>query len=422
MKHPLQHRSLSKWSYNLATSVVSPQTSSTRLARATLASNMLYSSSSNTLLNPRSYHASTHTKSFAIRREPRSNANHVASLVKPSANSSPSRSIATHTESKGATMPSINTDTATQALPPFSFLRSFSTSSLTSSLQLPTSLGLLLAKMPRLKSEEGPPNRRSPSRRYPSILFNRSPRGSNSPPPPNGRGPQRQNKLLAYFAHLDARFFSRLPERFVIYAILALNGLVFMSWIYASESLRRFSDPRPYIFLGKNFLSGWPNISEGRWWTLLTSCLSHEALDHFLINMISLSFMAPPVLALTGPTTFVALYFGAGVVSSIVSLVARKLVQNDKTPTKPAKPYSHGASGSVYAIMSTFACVHPTATFLVFFVIPAPAWACVTGIFAWDLWHAANKPGGATDSAGHLGGIVAGILFWRFGLRSVRVN
>lgn len=136
--------------------------------------------------------------------------------------------------------------------------------------------------------------------------------------------------------------------------------------------------------------------------------------------MISLAFMAPPVLALTGPTTFVLLYFGAGVVSSIVSMVGKRLT--GETDKAGGRAFSHGASGSVYAIMSTFACVHPTATFLVFFVIPAPAWAVVSGIMAWDLWHAAKTPGGATDSAGHVGGILGGILFWKFGLRGVRIQ
>ncbi len=146
--------------------------------------------------------------------------------------------------------------------------------------------------------------------------------------------------------------------------------------------------------MSKNFLSGYRNVQDGRWWTMLTSCVSHERLDHFLVNMISLSFMAPPVLALTGPTTFILLYFGAGMVSSIVSMVGKRLIREGGENGKmKAGHFSQGASGSVYAIMTTFACVMPTASFLVFFVVPAPAWAVVSGIFAWDLWHAAKTPG-----------------------------
>ncbi|KAF6767600.1 Peptidase S54, rhomboid domain protein [Kalmanozyma brasiliensis GHG001] len=315
---------------------------------------------------------------------------------------------------------------------PTSFLRTFSSTSLAPSLQPAFSslsfAGLLLSN---------PPSRAGQRTRRPSPVFDRfrartpSPTttsaafingtssGGGGPPRRLPPSPPARSSLASLIARIDSRVFSSLPRNFVLYTIIALNFLVFGSWIYAAETLKKFSDPRPYIFLSKNFLSGWTNVKEGRWWTMLSSCVSHEEVNHFLVNMVSLAFMAPPVLALTGPTTFVLLYFGAGMVSSVVSMVGKQLV-----PAKDQRglgSFSHGASGSVYAIMSTFACVNPTATFLIFFVIPAPAWACVTGIFAWDLWHASRTPKGRTDSAGHVGGILAGIAFWRFGLRGVRL-
>ncbi|SYW83899.1 uncharacterized protein UHO2_03126 [Ustilago hordei] len=416
MKHSLWPWSLSASSCNLVTSLST--TSSIRLARAMPTMILLGSSSSNCATGTRSYHASTKSLRETLDASYLRTKRTVTSL-QMSPLSACSRAMMTHASSNTIV------STSTQGVelkssqfqllpPPFSFLRSFSSSSLTSPLQALPLLGLLLSKMPRLKSEDGPPSKRRPSRRHPSPLFGHKPQSPSSPS--NGaRGP---NRLLSYMASLDTRFFSGLPQSFVLYTLLALNFLVFISWLYASETLRKFSDSRPFIFLCKNFLSGWLNLSEGRWWTMITSCLSHAQLGHFLVNMISLSFMAPPVLALTGPSTFLALYFGAGVASSIVSMIGKKVVHDDKE----GADFSHGASGSVYAIMSTFACVHPKATFLMFFVIPAPAWACVTGIFAWDLWHAANRPGGRTDSAGHLGGIATGILFWRFGLRGVRAS
>ncbi|SNX85522.1 related to PCP1 - mitochondrial serine protease [Melanopsichium pennsylvanicum] len=313
--------------------------------------------------------------------------------------------------------------TKTMTTTPTLFLRSFSTAF---SITAPAITSLLQAKFPRLRSEDSPSRLpHSRKRRYPSPLFDPAPSSNNnsSSGPPRQPPPSSSNSTIATFIALaDKRIFNGLPERFVLYTIFALNFVVFSAWVYASETLKKFSDPRPFIFLSKNFLSGWPNVDQGRWWTMLTSCVSHEKLDHFALNMISLAFMAPPVLALTGPTTFVLLYFGSGVFSSIVSMIGKKLVPAEAKQGARNGGFSHGASGSVYAIMSTFACVHPTATFLVFFVIPAPAWACVTSIFAWDLWHAANMPGGKTDSAGHLGGILAGILFWRFGLRGVRIQ
>lgn len=333
--------------------------------------------------------------------------------------------------------PSSPVHAATRSTSPISFLRAFSSSSLAPSLHISPILSLpstLLAKLPRLQTQDTP-GRLSNKRRRPSPFFDRFRRRSPPPTitaetfinsssggPPRRRPPSTAGSSLSHLiTRLDTRLFSRLPSNFVLYTIIGLNILVFGSWMYAAETLRKFSDPRPYIFLSKNFLSGLTNVREGRWWTMLTSCVSHEQLNHFLVNMVSLAFMAPPVLALTGPTTFVLLYFGAGIVSSVVSMVGKQLVP-PKDERRGLGSFSHGASGSVYAIMATFACVNPTATFLIFFVIPAPAWACVSGIFAWDLWHAAKTPKGRTDSAGHVGGILAGILFWRFGLRGVRLR
>ncbi|KAL8281100.1 hypothetical protein RQP46_006458 [Phenoliferia psychrophenolica] len=80
--------------------------------------------------------------------------------------------------------------------------------------------------------------------------------------------------------------------------------------------------------------------------------------------MMSLFFMAPPVMAMLGNSGFLALYLFAG------------------------------ASGAVYGVLSYFAAAFPRTTFLIFFVL------CVSGLFAWDLWSTFNRPGGRTDSMG----------------------
>ena len=76
--------------------------------------------------------------------------------------------------------------------------------------------------------------------------------------------------------------------------------------------------------------------------------------------------------------------------------------------------------GSVYAIMTTFALLSPHTQFLLFFVLPIPAWLAVPGVFAWDLSSSIFDPRSGTDSPGHIGGILAGFLFWRFRLRGRR--
>ncbi|PWN46680.1 rhomboid-domain-containing protein [Violaceomyces palustris] len=239
-----------------------------------------------------------------------------------------------------------------------------------------------------------------------------------------GRG-GRTDRISSLLQPLTSLLNHRLPGNTILWILMALNLLVFLSWTYSVQVVKKFNDPGPFLFMTKNFLFGEPNLREGRWWTLITSCLSHKDLPHFLINMVSLSFMAPPVLALVGPSTFLGLYLGAGIVSCGVSAFWNRFVEPllyEEGQGRGRDGFSQGASGSVYAIMTTFACVQPNATFLIFFVLPAPAWACVTGFFAWDLYSASvHSKNSKVDSAGHVGGILAGLLFWRFGLKGIRI-
>lgn len=71
-----------------------------------------------------------------------------------------------------------------------------------------------------------------------------------------------------------------------------------------------------------------------------------------------------------------------------------------------------------------YGALFPTQQFLLFFVLPLPAWAMIGGIFAYDAYGAIFRPGSGTDSAGHVGGILAGLgaalLVRRRGFRGFR--
>ena len=129
--------------------------------------------------------------------------------------------------------------------------------------------------------------------------------------------------------------------------------------------------------------------------------------------------MAPAVMAILGNSAFLGLYLFAvrpllsfmpttvspspsdapsfaqqGVTASAFSLVVNHFV------TKNPFYAAHGASGATYGAISFFACAFPRTTFLLFFVVPVPAWLCVSGIFAWDVYNGLWRRGGMTDSAG----------------------
>lgn len=99
-----------------------------------------------------------------------------------------------------------------------------------------------------------------------------------------------------------------------------------------------------------------------------------------------------------GSAAFMGLYLSTGVASGLAFLGFNRLfgprqrvrdVSSGQIKTVPAAIEANGASGSVYGVMAYFAALQPRATFLIFFVLPCPAWAAVSGLVAWDVYRAA---------------------------------
>ncbi|KAL4076039.1 hypothetical protein J3A83DRAFT_4088443 [Scleroderma citrinum] len=203
-----------------------------------------------------------------------------------------------------------------------------------------------------------------------------------------------------------------LDSNVIFYGIIAVNVGVFLAWQSAISSYRVMGDPNLLMFLRNNFLVDMRNISAGRFWTLLTACFSHRDTSHALFNGLTFYFMAPAVMQLLGNKRFLALYFLGGISSSLASLAWNAFVRHENVS-------SHGASGAIMATLALYACAFPRNTFLIFFVIPCPAWVFLPGILLYDGWRSISDRRSTTDSAGHVGGLLTGIGYyvWRFGFR-----
>jgi hypothetical protein len=74
-------------------------------------------------------------------------------------------------------------------------------------------------------------------------------------------------------------------------------------------------------------------------------------------------------------------------------------------------------TGALYGVLAFFACMAPRATFLIFGIVPCPAWLCISGVFIWDGFSALSGTRKGTDTAGHIGGILGGIGYYILRMR-----
>jgi len=149
---------------------------------------------------------------------------------------------------------------------------------------------------------------------------------------------------------------------------------------------------------------------------MLLSTFSHNNLFHLFINMYVLWSFAPPVSANFGEEHFIATYLSAGVVSGFASY-AYRIARGSLTG-------SVGASGAIMALIGIVGTMYPDERLSIAFVNRIyphsfSADAGVKGLIALDTvglllswrWF---------DHAGHLGGMLFGIWYARYGHKLAR--
>ncbi|KAJ7591295.1 hypothetical protein C8J56DRAFT_558820 [Mycena floridula] len=196
------------------------------------------------------------------------------------------------------------------------------------------------------------------------------------------------------------------PE-YVFWTIVGVNGAVFCAWRASIVQVEVQRDPRLFQFLKDNFTVSWHNVSSGRVWTLFTHAFSHMSVSHILLNGIGMYFMARPVALILGGRSFLGLYLGTAAVSSLGSMAWTRYQKGDRNDS-----FSLGASGSLSATYSVLACMAPRMKFMLYGIVPVPAWLAVSGLFIYDSYRSITDTSPGIDSAGHVGGLLCGIGFY----------
>jgi membrane associated rhomboid family serine protease len=143
-------------------------------------------------------------------------------------------------------------------------------------------------------------------------------------------------------------------------------------------------------------------------WGVVTYMFVHGGFMHVLFNMIAVFFFGPPLERAMGGRAFLRYYMICGVGAALTSIL---LIQLIGTTTVI------GASGAVFGVMLAFAWRWPDAPIYVWGILPVKAKYMVGVLGLGSLWATmqATRTGGGVAHWAHLGGLVTGIVYLRYG-------
>lgn len=158
-------------------------------------------------------------------------------------------------------------------------------------------------------------------------------------------------------------------------------------------------------------------IEHGYIWQLLTFQFLHGGILHLLLNCWALFMFGREVEAVLGKARFLMLYFSSGIIGGLFQVFVAW-----------AWPMhfggaSVGASAGVFGVTAAFAMLYPDQplTMLLFFIIPVNLRARTLLLVSLVLTAAGiafpQAMGGNVAHAAHLGGILTGLAFIRWGGR-----
>eukprot|EP00730_Choanoeca_flexa_P004127 TRINITY_DN11605_c2_g1_i1.p2 TRINITY_DN11605_c2_g1~~TRINITY_DN11605_c2_g1_i1.p2 ORF type:complete len:302 (+),score=25.84 TRINITY_DN11605_c2_g1_i1:2395-3300(+) len=188
-------------------------------------------------------------------------------------------------------------------------------------------------------------------------------------------------------------------------AIIAVNTGIFVLWM----------NPNNHEWMLENFACDIRNLDQGRWWTVLSCGFSHILPPHFLINMFVLFQFARPVNQAIGSPAFAGLYLCSVVAASLAHLKNNMDRQHryDFLNAATTDRKSLGASGGVLGTCVFYAMMYPFRPIYVFMVVPIPSIVAIGAFVAYDVTRSSQDAmGDMTDHAGHVGGALAGLLFY----------
>ncbi len=174
--------------------------------------------------------------------------------------------------------------------------------------------------------------------------------------------------------------------------LLGINVLLYFAAQLAPQ-LQIYLSMIPLAVLGENW-----------WWQPFTYMFMHAGTWHLLFNMLALFIFGTQLEQRLGSSEFLLFYLLVGALAGFFSLGIYWL-------TGSMRVMLLGASGAVFGILLAFATFFPTATILVFGILPVRAPILVIGYTGIELFSMLSRPGSGVAHLTHLAGLLFAFLY-----------
>ncbi len=146
-------------------------------------------------------------------------------------------------------------------------------------------------------------------------------------------------------------------------------------------------------------------------WQFVTYMFLHGDEIHIFLNLFVLLIFGFTVERVLGVRKYLALFFLAGIGSSLVYLVVTAGLSSPTEFLINMQIPMLGASGAIFGIMAVYGFLYPRNWIVMFPGIPMPAIAAVFVFAGLEVFYGLTGSQPGVANWGHLGGIIVGVIF-----------
>ncbi|CRG97929.1 rhomboid protease ROM9, putative [Plasmodium gallinaceum] len=220
-----------------------------------------------------------------------------------------------------------------------------------------------------------------------------------------------KNFNKSYYKSLILHHYNKSP---ITYSLMILHFLVFLLWLKSKPANSYDYFRKQYLssyrltsdFMYKYFCCSLQSLKEKKLFTLITSLISHNTIQSFLLNTISLYYIGTALEMLINSRNFIITYIMSGIISTYIQLLYHKNNYNNI--------YVFGASGSISSILMTYTFLYPKQNIYLYGIIALPL-ALFSGLYFLNEFYCVLT--GKEDNTGHIAhltGMGLGILYYYY--------